>query len=295
VHNLCSGLGVRQAQGRAVEIDVGPLQGHDLVQAAASQDQKACGKDCRGQFYAFRLHLAQHLANPTQFSRAQEPFAFLLGVFPDVLARVGPVRTQAPHLGQAEHLRDHLEAAVGLIGDVAQVMVELGDIRPRDPCHRQLSDGGQDEALQVPAILFAGAGLHANGDVFPVKPLRHFLDRDGLSPGVPLGGRIRAVARRSDDGDGPSARLLAGQHRVWPEANPPRPASGAVLDHIAFAATREHAKAEAGNVAVPDKVFSGLDVCGVDDALGELGHGNSAFQVCWLPLCATRRPSQRTH
>ena len=119
VDDLRTCLGIRQAQGTDIEIDVGPFQGHDLVQAASGQDQQTRGEDGRGQFDPFGLHFAQHLANPAQFCRAEETFAFLLGVFPDVLARVGPVRTQSPHLGQAEHLRDHLEAAVGLIGDVA--------------------------------------------------------------------------------------------------------------------------------------------------------------------------------
>ena len=57
---------------------------------------------------------------------------------------------------------------------------------------------------------------------------------------------------------------------------------------------QQHPKSEAGDVAVPDEVFGGLGFCGVDDALGEFGHG-SGFRVFWLPQCATRRASQRTH
>jgi hypothetical protein len=153
--------------------------------------------------------------------------------------RVGAVRTQAPHLGEAEHLRDHFEAAVRLIGDVAEVVVELRHVRPGGARDRQLPERGQDEAFEVPAILLGCAGLHADRDVFPVEPLGQLLHRDRLAPRVPLGGGVRAVARGGDDGDGAVARLLAGQHRAGPEADPPGPASGAVLDHVALAPARQ--------------------------------------------------------
>ena len=294
VNDLRTGFGIRQAQGRAVEIDVGPLQGHDFVQTAPGQDQHPRCENSRSEFHTFSFHLAQHFADPAQLGRTEEAFALFLGVLPDVLARVGPVRTQAPHLGEAEHLRDHLEAAVGLIGDVAQVVVELRDIGPRDPRDRQLPESGKDEALQVPSILFAGAGLHADGNVFLVEPLGQFLDCDGLATGVAFGRRVLSVARSGDDGDGAGACLFTGQHGAGTEADPPRPATRAVLHDVAFPTAWQHPKSEAGDVAVPDKVFGGLDVCGVDDALCQFGHGSS-FQVVWLPQCAMRGASQRTH
>lgn len=248
----------------------------------------------RGQFHPFSFHLAQHLADPPQLRRAKEPFALLLRVFPDVLARVGPVRTQAPHFRQAEHLRDHLEAAVGLIGDVPQVVVELRDIVPGDPRDCELPEGGQDEALQIPAILFSRAGLHADGDVFLVEPLGQFLDGDSLAPSIAFRSRVLPVARGGDDGDGPDACLFAGQHGAWPKADPPRTAPGTVLHDVAFPPAWQHPKSEAGDVSVPDEVFGGLGFCGIDDALCEFGHG-SGFRVVWLPQCAMRVASQLTH
>lgn len=82
---------------------------------------------------------------------------------------------------------------------VPQIMVELRNIRPRDPRDRQLPQGGQDEALQVPAIFLAGAGLHADGDVFLVETLRQFLDGDGLAPRVAFGRRVLSIARSGDN------------------------------------------------------------------------------------------------
>lgn len=69
---------------------------------------------------------------------------FSAGVFPHVPAPVGSVRTQAPNLGEAEYFLDHLEATVGLIVDMAEIVVELGDFRPGDPRDRKLAERGKD-------------------------------------------------------------------------------------------------------------------------------------------------------
>lgn len=282
---LGTGLGIRQAQDALGQIDVGPLQRHDLVQPTAGQDQHAGGENGRGQFDPLRLHLAQYLADPAEFGRAEKALALLLGVFPDVLSRVGAVRTQAPHLGEAEHLRDHFEAAVRLIRNVAEVVMELGHVRPRDARDRELAERGQDEAPQVSAILLGRAGLHADRNVLPVEPLRQLLHRDRLAPSVAFAGRILAIARGSDDGDGAVAGLLAGEDRARPEADPPGSPSGAILDHVALAPARQHTQPEAGDLAVPDEVFGVVGFCGVDEAFGNLGHGGRPSGS----LCSTVR------
>ena len=112
-----------------------------------------------------------------------------------------------------------------------------------------------------------------------VEPLSQFLNRDGFAPCVAFSGRILAIAGGGDDGDGPDTRLLAGQHRIWPKADPPRPTSCAVLHDIALAPAGQYSQAEAWNIAVPDKVFGGLGLCGVDEALREFWHGKSAFKL----------------
>ena len=56
-----------------------------------------------------------------------------------------------------------------------------------------------------------------------VEAFRQLFDRDGLLPGVPLGGRVLTVSG-----------LLAGQDRVQPEADAPGLASGPVVDNITF-------------------------------------------------------------
>ena len=117
------------------DVDVLPLQRHDLAEPAAGQDQQPYGGDRGGQFDAFLLHLAQHLADTPQLGGAQEPLALLLRIFLDVLARVRSVRTQAPHLGEVEHLGDDLQAPVGVVGDVPEIVMDLGDVGPRHLGH----------------------------------------------------------------------------------------------------------------------------------------------------------------
>ena len=137
----------------------------------------------------------------------------------------------------------------------------------------------QNEAPQVAPILLGRASFYANSDVFFVEPLCQFLHRDRLATRVAFSRGILAIAGGGDDGDGPDTRLLAGQHRIWPKADPPRPTSCPVLYDIALAPAGQYSQAEAWNIAVPDKVFGGLGLCGVDEALREFWHGKSAFKL----------------
>ena len=84
-----------------------------------------------------------------------------------------------------------------------------------------------------------------------------------------------------------------------PEAELSRPLLGAIekmsrvqRDRISNDAERvhglsdepgQHAQPEAGDVAVPDKVFGGAGFCGVDEAFGDLGHGT----LRWLSRSST--------
>lgn len=144
MYDLRAGLGVWEPQDAVRGVHVLPLESHDLVQAAAREDQQAHRQDRGGQLDALALHLPQNLAHTAQFGGAEEALALLLGVLLDVLARVRAVRAQAPHLGEAEHLGDDLQAPVGLVGDVTKVVVELGDVGAGDPTigGAGKSDGG---------------------------------------------------------------------------------------------------------------------------------------------------------
>lgn len=276
MHDLGARLGIGQAQGPAGDIDVVPFQGHDLAKATAGQDQQPHGKDGRWQFDPLGLHLAQHLANPPQLGGTEEAFALFLGVFADVLARIGAVRAQAPHLGKVEHLGDHFQTAVGLIGNVAQIVMKLGHVSARDLGHQTPAEGGQDETPQIAPVFPGGAGFEPDRDVLRIKALGHFPDRHGRASVVAVRRRVLAITRRGDDLNGAVACLCAGQHGAGPKRHPPRSPPGPVLHHIAFASAGQDPQAKAGNVAVPEEVFARLWISGVDDALGQFGHGGAA-------------------
>ena len=109
----------------AVVLDVFPAQELDLREPAAGQQQEAEGGDRRGHL---ALGLAEDLAQALGLFGRQEPLALVLLVALDVPAGIGPVRPQAPDLGEREHLGEHAKRPVRLIGLVAQVEVQLGDV-----------------------------------------------------------------------------------------------------------------------------------------------------------------------
>ena len=67
-------------------------------------------------------------AQSGEFLAAQIPFTFGLGIFFDVAAGIGAVGSKPPHFGQIEHLGDHAQRAIGLIGNVGIGVVQLGDV-----------------------------------------------------------------------------------------------------------------------------------------------------------------------
>lgn len=71
---------------------------------------------------------------------------------------------------------------------------------------------------------------------------------------------------------------------LGPRADPPGPASGAILDHVALAPARQHAQPETRDLAVPEEVFGGAGLERVDEAFGNLGHGGPVFGGVLSPL-----------
>ena len=129
---LGPGLGFWQVKSAAREIHELPPQGHDLREPAAGEDQQPQGVDRRPALDAFLLALAQDLAETAQLGGAQIALALLLLVLLDMAAGIGAVRAQPPDLGQVEGLGQKLQAAVGLDRGETEIVVEAGDVGPRD-------------------------------------------------------------------------------------------------------------------------------------------------------------------
>ena len=249
-----------------------PSQRNDFAETAAGQHQQPYGSDREGRFDAFGFDFAQHLADTSQLSRAQEPLALLLRILLDVLARIAAVWTQAPHLGKVEHLGDHLQAAIGVVGDVAEIVMELGDVGTRHLGYTVIANPRNDKPLQHPPVAFGGARLETEIDVLSLEPLGEFLDRDSPPIGIAPRRGILAILGRGNNSDCPASCLLAGEHGAGSETDAARSAPSSVLYNVSFTTAGQDAQPEARQVLVPDEVFSLSYLCGVDGALGEFRH-----------------------
>jgi hypothetical protein len=101
--------------------------------------------------------------------------------------------------------------------DVPQVVVELGDIGAGDIDHSQASEGREDEALQVPAILLRRAFLDTDRNVLLVEPVGELGDGDCLSPLLAMESGVPAVPHLRQHLDCHSAGLLGREHPVRSE------------------------------------------------------------------------------
>ena len=277
VDGLGPGLGVGEMERAVLEVHVVPLEGHDLGEPAAGEDQQAEGVDGRLALDAFLLALAQDLAEPGQFLLRKVALAFLLRVLLGVAAGIRAVWTQAPQFRQIEHLGKQLHAPVCLDRGVPQVVVKLGDVRSQDVPDLHRADAGIDVGLEVIAIADDRARLTVVGGVIQNDPPSQVLHGRRVARGVAGAGGVLAILDGGEGVDGLGARLLGRQDAMEPEAHAPGLAADAVLDHVGPFAAPKHAQPESRYVAVEDDIVLVSDLGRLDDAFGEFRHGAGAF------------------
>lgn len=125
---LRAALGIRQPQHPGVQIDIGPFKFLDLAEAAAGQQEQLDAVNG----LAFRIGLAQHLAEPGQFLGGEVALALLFLVAFDLPAGVHPVSADIPGVGDREHDGEDAEGPVGLVGRRFHRLMKLDDV---GPCH----------------------------------------------------------------------------------------------------------------------------------------------------------------
>ena len=84
----------------------------DFAEARAGEHQELD----RGDAVRRAVIGCERVSEPRQFGRRQEALALRLGELLDMAARIRTVRPQAPPLGEVEHLGQHREHAVRLVG-----------------------------------------------------------------------------------------------------------------------------------------------------------------------------------
>ena len=273
-----SSLGVRQLD--AIVLDVFPAQELDLRKSAACQQQQAEGGDGRRHFI---LGLAQDLAQTLGLLGRQEPLALALLVALDVAAGIGPVRPQAPDLGEGEHLGEHAERPVRLVGLVAHVEMQFGDVLTLHLGDPHLADRGVDEERHRPTVLPLGAGLAVGGDIlFEEPPAELGHDRFGLALCIGIA-RIDTLLRQRQDLQRRGPGLVNGDAAVLADGEPAQLAADAGLEDVVLPARLPDANAEAGQLAVPVDGIGAVGLEGLDGALGEFGdavcHGSNVLDA----------------
>ena len=101
----------------------------------------------------------------------------------------------SPQLGEIKHLREDLQAAVGLVGDMTVLVVEAGDFLAADLGDRPVAEEGKDELLEAPPILLLRRCLQMHGDVLGIEPSGEILHCYRVAAAFALGIPWRSAAR----------------------------------------------------------------------------------------------------
>jgi hypothetical protein len=88
-----------------------------------------------------------------------------------VFARVRSLGPQTPHFGEIEHLGDHLQATIGIVGDVTKIVMEFSYIGPGHLSDAVVAKRWKDKALQHALVAFGGARLEPDIDVLLLEAL----------------------------------------------------------------------------------------------------------------------------
>lgn len=269
---LGAGLGVRQAQFVGTEVHIGPFQRHDLAETAAGQHQQADGVDGRLGFRAIGLDVAKRLAEGGDFIGTEEALAFVLGVLLDVEAGVTAIRAQPPDFSQIEHLRQDAEGAVGLVGDVAQLVVQFGDVTALNVRDLAGTELRIDEQLDRPPVFALRRRLATNGDVFGEKAFAQPFHGRGLAGLVDFLGRVATSFGLGNDFVGADAGLISGHRAMRANGDFAQPSPHPGHGEIDLAAAWPHPDTEPAEFVVP---VDGFLVAGdnlIDDAFGQSRH-----------------------
>lgn len=268
--HLRSCLAVRQPEFALVEVDVLPPKGLDLAQPASGQQKEAKGGH---RIRAFRFRVRKRTAERFDLLQGQEPLALALGIPLDLLAGVGVPVAQAPHFGQAHHLRQDAQGPVGLVGDMGQRAVQFRDIGGGDRPDPLRPEEGVEKQVDGPLVLPLGGRLAADGDMLLQEPGSELLHGRRLAQGVAGERRIIATPLRLAE---KGHRLLPGDLRghgaKLADHDAPGAANAAVLDEEEALAAGHHPDAESRQFGVEGDVVLGPGFECLNGALGKFRH-----------------------
>jgi len=109
--DLLTGLGVRQVQHAARQINVLPLQFEDFVAPCAGEHQQADSRDGVGPFRVVALGVGQRCAQPAELIDAQEALLLADRVFLDAACTNLTAGTERNNINDQRRPRQYLQSA----------------------------------------------------------------------------------------------------------------------------------------------------------------------------------------
>ena len=179
----------------------------------------------------------------------------------------------AGELGQVEHLRQHPEGPVGLIGRCPHVVMERGGVAALDVRDRAPADAGIDEEFDRATVLRRRAGLAVGGDAFVEEAPAQFAHGERLGVRPVLRRRVLPGPGAGDDLGCSRARLGGCHGSVRSDGDLDGASASADLDDVDLAAGGVDVDAEALEIVVPDDALALARGEGIDGPLGDSGHG----------------------
>ena len=175
----CAGFRIGQAQ--ALALHIGPFRELDFGEAAAGMDQQIEGAHHLRRFSAIGQASLQRLIELGQLLQIEKGLAFALRIFGHMAAGVRAIGAQAPDFQEIEHLREHAQGAVGLIGPVTIVMMKLGNIGAGHIDDFETAERRLDKVIKRPAVFALGRGLATHQHMFGIEALTGSADARGAA------------------------------------------------------------------------------------------------------------------
>ena len=109
-----------------------------------------------------------------------------------------------PHISARLNILEMISRRpVGVVGDVPEVVMDLGDVSPGYLGHAMAPERRNDHPLQHPPVALGRARFQPKRDVLFIEAVGELLDRDGPPVGIAPGGRILTILGRGDNCDRP--------------------------------------------------------------------------------------------
>ena len=259
-HGARAGLAIGEFE--TIVANFVPAQRIDFARAAAGQQDQADDVDL---IAADQCIAVKDSAETLQILLIEKPPPRRATVTNEIPAGVGRAfRYQAPCDRLREHVLQQRQCPVCASGPCCSiVVVPAGDIRLGNAIDGNRGEKRQKRALQVAIIGPSRGGFPEGGAALPVER-GEGLERHALGLCHCRLGTIASQQRMRS-----VARVLDRHVSSVAERDPSRPATVLKTHHPAFDTGWQHPEAEAGNLRVPEAVFSRCGAGGGHEIVGE--------------------------